>query len=69
MSEELVKTLEDKLKELLTATSKLRTENHHLQLTEKKLMEEKSELLKKNNVAKAKVEAIISKLRTIEQQA
>jgi cell division protein ZapB len=66
---EQLRQLETRLEELLSISSRLRQENEALHHREARLMEERAQLLKKNDVAKAKVEAIISRLKSLEQES
>lgn len=66
---EQLRQLESRLEELLGISSRLRLENEALHEREAKLMEERALLLKKNDVAKAKVEAIITRLKSLEQES
>lgn len=68
-SEQQLRQLEAHLEELIAISSRLRQENHALHAREARLMEERAQLLKKNDVAKAKVEAIISRLKSLEQES
>lgn len=67
-SEEQLQRLEQRIEELIAISARLRQENRILHARESRLMEERAELLKKNDVAKAKVEAIISRLKSLEQE-
>lgn len=60
--------LEQRIEELVNISSRLRRENHAMQVREQKLMEERADLLRKNDIAKSKVEAIISRLKSLEQE-
>ena len=65
MSDDLVDKLEAKVRQLITAAAELRAENQHLSASQKQLKNENNELRKKNKVATAKVESIISRLKTV----
>jgi cell division protein ZapB len=67
-SEQQLQQLEQRVEELISISARLRQENDALQARETRLMEERSDLLKKNDVAKTKVEAIISRLKSLEQE-
>ncbi|AJD46614.1 hypothetical protein S7S_00950 [Isoalcanivorax pacificus W11-5] len=67
-SDEQLRQLEARVEELLGISARLREENQTLHTRELRLMEERAQLLKKNDVAKAKVEAIISRLKSLEQE-
>ena len=67
-SEQQLQQLEQRVEELIAISARLRLENDALQARETRLMEERTDLLKKNDVAKNKVEAIISRLKSLEQE-
>lgn len=64
-----LRQLEDRVDELLRISARLQQENLALQDRETKLVEERAMLLKKNDVARNKVEAIISRLKSLEQES
>ena len=66
--QEQLQQLEQRVEELLSLSARLRQENDALSVREGKLLEERADLLKKNDVARAKVEAIISRLKSLEQE-
>lgn len=66
--QEQLQLLEQRVEELLGLSARLRQENDVLQSREVKLLEERAELLKKNDMARAKVEAIITRLKSLEQE-
>jgi len=67
-TEQQLAQLEQRIEELVTISARLRRENQQLHAREVRLMEERADLLKKNDVAKSKVEAIISRLKSLEQE-
>jgi cell division protein ZapB len=67
-TEQQLQQLEQRIEELVSISARLRRENQSLQVREHKLVEERADLLKKNDVAKSKVEAIISRLKSLEQE-
>lgn len=67
-SEQQLQALEARMGELLEICSRLRSENQALRSREVRLLEERAQLLKKNDMAKTRVEAIISRLRALEQE-
>ncbi|MCB1837718.1 MAG: TIGR02449 family protein [Alcanivoracaceae bacterium] len=67
-TEQQLQQLEQRIEELISISTRLRHENETLQAREGRLLEERAELLKKNDVAKTKVEAIISRLKSLEQE-
>lgn len=68
-SDEYLRQLEARIEQLITLSARLREENQTLHARELKLLEERAQLLKKNDVAKAKVEAIITRLKSLEQES
>lgn len=68
-TEQQLRLLEQRITELVSTSAQLRRENQQLQLRESRLLEERAELLKKNDVAKSKVEAIITRLKSLEQES
>jgi len=68
-TEQQLQQLEQRIEELLRISSRLRRENLAMQSREQKLMEERADLLKKNDTAKSKVEAVISRLKSLEQES
>ncbi|MBA3981229.1 MAG: TIGR02449 family protein [Alcanivorax sp.] len=68
-SEDQLRQLEARVEELVTISARLREENQTLHSRELRLLEERAQLLKKNDVAKAKVEAIITRLKSLEQES
>jgi cell division protein ZapB len=67
-TEQQLQQLEQRIEELVNISARLRRENLSLQVREQKLMEERADLLKKNDIAKSKVEAIIVRLKSLEQE-
>ncbi|EKF73128.1 hypothetical protein A11A3_15292 [Alcanivorax hongdengensis A-11-3] len=67
--EQQLRQLEARVEELLRLSTRLRQENLALHERESKLVEERAQLVKKNDVARAKVEAIISRLKSLEQES
>lgn len=68
MSEEKLRMLEDKVEALVRASRRLRERYQASVTREAALREERADLLKKNDMARAKVEAIISRLKELEQE-
>ena len=64
-----LRQLEARVDDLLRISARLRQENQSLHEREAKLVEERAQLLKKNDVARNKVEAIISRLKSLEQES
>ncbi|HBC18533.1 MULTISPECIES: TIGR02449 family protein [Alcanivorax] len=68
-TEQQLRQLEARVDDLLRISARLRQENQSLHEREAKLVEERAQLLKKNDVARNKVEAIISRLKSLEQES
>lgn len=58
--------LEAKLSELIDMTDHLKVENASLKAQQRNLVAEKSRLIEKNELARTKVEAIITRLKSLE---
>ena len=59
--------LEKRLDELVVVCQKLQEENHSLKQRQDTLIEERATLLQKNEQVRASVEAMISRLKAMEQ--
>ena len=59
--------LEKRLDELVVVCQKLQEENHSLKHRQDTLIEERATLLQKNEQVRARVEAMISRLKAMEQ--
>lgn len=68
-TQQQLQLLEARLIELLDISARLKRENQALHSRENKLLDERAQLMKKNDLAKAQVEAIISRLRSLEQDS
>lgn len=67
MASQQLKVLEGKINELIKICSQLHEENRTLKANELFLMSERSRLQEKNEEARVKVEAMIGRLKTLEQ--
>ena len=63
---EQLESLEGKLTELIDMADRLKVENASLRARQGNLVEERSRLIEKNDLARAKVEAIITRLKSLE---
>lgn len=63
---EQLESLENKLTELIDMADRLKVENASLRAQQGNLVEERSRLIEKNDLARAKVEAIITRLKSLE---
>ena len=61
--------LDQKIEYLVALCQKLQTENHRLQLQDKTWRAEKTQLMEKNDLARHKVEAMIGRVRALEQES
>ena len=62
-----LKRLEDQLRTLLGQITKLREENQSLHVRQETLVAERASLVAKNDEARTKVEAMINRLKGLEQ--
>jgi cell division protein ZapB len=67
MAENQLKVLEQKIDELISLCNDLNRENQSLKAESQNWQRERQSLIDKNEVARNKVEAMISRLRTMEQ--
>lgn len=66
MTDHLLQTLESKLDQLLTLCEQLTAENHSYQERENDWQQERRRLIEKNDLARTRVEAMISRLKSLE---
>ena len=66
--EQQLRQLEARVDELLRISAHLRQENRLLRERETRLLDDRAKLVKKNDLAKARVEAIITRLQSLEQE-
>lgn len=64
-----LKELEDKLDQLITQYQALKNENIALKSQHQELLQEKNQLLEKTTLARARVEAMITRLKAMEQSS
>lgn len=67
MEQPEVQVLADKLDQLLERYSKLELENQALKTRQQDWTRERAQLVHKNDLAKTKIEAMIGRLRALEQ--
>ena len=65
--EDELKRLEKRLDELVQICKKLQTENQSLKQRQDSIAEEKANLIQKNEQVRARVEAMIGRLKAMEQ--
>ncbi|MCF7970783.1 MAG: TIGR02449 family protein [Methylococcaceae bacterium] len=61
-----IAALEDKLDELIQRYNSIKQENTSLKVKQDELVKEKAKLVEKTNLARTRVEAMISRLKTME---
>ncbi len=69
MPDSQLKALEQKIDDLIRLCTDLNSENVALKSNASGWLEERQQLVHKNELAKTKVEAIISRLRAMEQES
>lgn len=67
MSDADLNALAAKVEQLLLELHSLRRQNSHLHSQEHKWREERAQLIEKNELARLKVEAMITRLKSLEQ--
>jgi cell division protein ZapB len=67
--EQQIKALEQKMDELIHLCDRLNDENKSLKANEHFLLNERSRLIEKNEEARLKVEAMITRLKALEQNS
>ncbi len=68
-TEQLFKNLESRVDEFIELCEEYKRHNQSLKSRETQLSEERANLMKKNDMARAKVEAMISRLKSLEQDS
>ena len=68
MQEDELKALEAKVEQLINAMQKLQSENSDLRTQQAQLMSERGELLQKTEMARSRVETMITRLKALEQE-
>ncbi len=69
MSRKLLLDLETKLDELISQCTSLEKENARLKAREDTWQQERTRLMEKNEIARSRVEAMISRLKGLGQQS
>jgi len=69
MAENQLKTLEKKIDELISLCSDLNRENQSLKLDSRGWHDERKRLVASNDLARNKVEAMINRLQSLEQES
>ncbi|WP_423896240.1 TIGR02449 family protein [Candidatus Pelagadaptatus aseana] len=66
MTDQLLQTLESKLEQLLTRCNRLQEENQAYRAKETEWQQERTRLVEKNELARNRVEAMITRLKSLE---
>lgn len=66
VSEQELRALEARVEELIRACAHLKAENKALRVRQDQLVSERAGLIEKTDLARSRVEAMISRLRTLE---
>lgn len=69
MEMQQLKLLEQRVEDLLRLCTRLDQEIRALKSSERQLRDERAQLLRKNEDARSKVEAMIGRLRSLEQES
>lgn len=69
MSDQLLQTLETKMDLLIQVCERLQQENHELQAKASDWQRERVRLVEKNELARGRVEAMISRLKSLESES
>lgn len=64
-----LKKLEVRVEELIRACAQLKDENNSLRSAQDSLITERADLIEKTELAKARVEAIITRLKSMEEES
>jgi cell division protein ZapB len=68
MSDELLLSLETKLDRLILLTNRLQQENSELKARESAWLQERVRLIEKNELARSRVEAMITHLKSLDTE-
>lgn len=68
MQDDELKALEAKVEQLIQAMGQLQSENSNLRAQQTQLMTERSDLLQKTELARTRVETMITRLKALEQE-
>ncbi len=69
MAEQELKRLEIRLDELIRTINRLKEENRSLRTQQESLTSERAQLIERNEMARTRVEAMINRLKAMEQNA
>lgn len=62
-----LRTLEDRIDDLIGVCRRLREENEGLRVSRESLLQERTKLAEKNKLAKSRLESIVDRLKTLEK--
>jgi len=69
MAEQELKRLEVRIDELIRTVERLKEENRSLRAQQQLLTSERAQLIERNELARSRVEAMINRLKAMEQSA
>ncbi len=69
VAEQELKRLEYRIDELIRTVERLKEENRSLRAQQRSLSTERAQLIEKNELARSRVEAMINRLKAMEQHA
>ncbi len=69
VAEQELKRLEYRIDELIRTVERLKEENRSLRAQQRNLSTERAQLIEKNELARSRVEAMINRLKAMEQHA
>ncbi|WP_297527695.1 TIGR02449 family protein [Thiohalobacter sp.] len=69
MAEQELKRLEVRIDELIRTVERLKEENRSLRAQQQMLTSERAQLIERNELARSRVEAMINRLKAMEQSA
>jgi cell division protein ZapB len=69
MTDTTFKTLEDKVDSLIQLCAEMKSENQNLREQQHSLQTERTNLLNKNQMAKARLEKVLVRLKSMQQEA
>ena len=69
LAEQDLKRLEARVEELIRTVQRLKEENRSLRVQQQQLTAERAQLIERNDLARSRVEAMINRLKAMEQPA
>lgn len=69
MSDTTLKTLEGKIDDLIALCAEMKSENHRLREEQHALQAERTNLLNKNQLARTRLEKVLTRLKAMQQES